>query len=243
MKRDYRFNCHLSNINDQQISAPTNNKGAYISSYQLLKRATLMVLVFWLSTSTFIVADETPNAKQARRIFNQTYDMVFGPKGSTLQYNVNIIGVMKVSGTIWYKGKKKRYQESRYLSWNDGKNYSRVDLKKKTVTLYDSNNRNKDKYESKFTFDPRDFDYYVEDGGSDFIVNLEAHKNTKGYIKRAKAIIDKRTRAPKSLKIKLLWFWTTVKISNFKSGNISDDLFTFPSSKFKNYTWIDNRGK
>ena len=33
---------------------------------------------------------QTPNERQARRIFNHTYDMVFGDKGSSLSYNVNI---------------------------------------------------------------------------------------------------------------------------------------------------------
>ena len=88
-----------------------------------------------------------------------------------------------------------------------------------------------------------DFDYYVEDGGTDFIVTLNAHKKAKCNIKHAKAIIDKRTRAPKSLKIKLLWFWTSINISHFKSGDISDDTFTFPASKYKDFTWIDNRLK
>lgn len=208
---------------------------------QLSRRMTLLVLLFWLCATTGVVADETPNAKQARRIFNQTYEMVFGEKGSTLQYHVNIIGVMKVNGKIWYKGKKKRFEESRFLSWSDGVKDSRVDMKKKTVTIYDANNPKKDKYESKFSFDPKDFDYYVEDGGSDFIVTLNAHKNTKGSIKHAKAIIDKKTRAPKSLKIKLLWFWTTIKISNFRTGNISDDTFNFPASKYKDFKWIDQR--
>lgn len=210
---------------------------------QRLRRLLLFTLLFCLGATTGVVADETPNARQARQIFYHTYDMVFGPKGCTLQYHVNIIGVMKVSGRIWYKGKKKRYEESRYLSWTDGVKTSRVDKKKKTVTIWDTNNPNKDKYESKFSFDPKGFDYYVEDGGTDFIVTLNAHKGTKSNIKHAKAIIDKKTRAPKSLKIKLLWFWTTIKISHFSNGNIADDTFNFPATKFKDYTWIDNRRK
>ena len=157
---------------------------------QPMRRLMLLMLLLGCCASTSVIADETPNAQQARRIFNHTYDMVFGPQGSTLQYNVNIIGVMKVKGRIWYKGKKKRYEESRYLSWSDGVKYSRVDMKKKTVTLFDANNPQREKYESKFTFNPLDFDYYVEDGGTDFIVTLNAHKKAKCNIKHAKAIID-----------------------------------------------------
>ena len=45
--------------------------------------------------------EETPNARQARRIFNNTYQQVFGEQGATLHYDVNIIGIYKTNGTIW----------------------------------------------------------------------------------------------------------------------------------------------
>ncbi|MBQ6031601.1 MAG: hypothetical protein IJL29_01100, partial [Prevotella sp.] len=60
-------------------------------------------------------------------------------------------------------------------------------------------------------------------------------------IKHVKAVIDKKSGAPKSLRIKLFWFWTTVKISNFHSGNINDHLFVFPKSRFKGYQLTDKR--
>ena len=188
-------------------------------------------------------AQDTPNARQARRMFDHTYQMVFGPQGSTLQYDVNIIGILKTNGTIWYKGKKSKFIEPRHCSWNDGVRDYWVDLKKKTVTLYDADSEQKDKYMSKFTFNADDYSYYVTDGKKEgYIITLEAKKGVKG-IKHLKAVIDKTTRAPISLKIKVLWFWTTVKISNFKSGNISDDIFKFPAEKYKNFTMIDERGK
>ena len=186
-------------------------------------------------------AKET-NAQQARRIFDHTYNMVFGSQGSTLHYYVNIIGIMKVEGTIWYKGKKSRFIESRYLSWNDGEKDFWVDKKKKTVTLYDPDSPKKDKYSSKFAFNADDYNYSWENSEEGYVINLDARRSVKG-IKHVKAIIDKKTRAPQSLKIKLLWFWTTVKISRFKSGNISDATFVFPASKYMDYRFYDERGK
>ena len=185
---------------------------------------------------------DTANATQARKMFDNTYNMVFGEQGSTLHYNVNIIGILKVDGTIWYKGKKSRFVESRYLSWNDGVKDYWVDLKKKTVSLFDSGSERKDKYSSKFEFHPNDYDYSWEDSQEGYVINMTAHKSTKG-IKHIKAIIDKKTKAPISLKIKLMWFWTTVKISRFQSGNISDDIFTFPAAKYKGYKFYDEREK
>ena len=55
-----------------------------------------------------IQAQETANSRQARRIFNSAYQQVFGEKGATLHYDVNITGLYKTHGTIWYKGKKSK---------------------------------------------------------------------------------------------------------------------------------------
>ena len=201
-----------------------------------------LFLLFAITASLSATADDTSNAVQARKLFDHTYNMVFGEQGSTLHYSVNLIGIMKVSGTIWYKGKKSRFAESRYLSWCDGVKDFWVDEKKKTVTLYDANSEKKDKYGSKFKFKPNDYEYSWENSSEGYVIHLNAHKGVKG-IKHVKAIIDKKTRAPLFLKIKVLWFWTTVKISNFKSGNISDETFVFPVDKYGKYSFYDERGK
>ena len=52
-----------------------------------------LTLFLCLCLSLGAQAQETPNAKQARRIFDQVYQMVFGPEGSQLTYKVNIIRV------------------------------------------------------------------------------------------------------------------------------------------------------
>ena len=181
----------------------------------------------------------TSNSQTARQIFNKTYNMVFGSQGSTLHYDVNIIGVLKTNGTIWYKGKKSKFVENRYLSWNNGIDDYWVDLRKKTVTHYNAKTGRSDKYMSKFTFNAEDYNYSLEKATStEYIIVLTARKDVKG-IKHLKAVIDRKTYAPKSLKIKVLWFWTTVQISNFKSGGISDDIFVFPKSKYKDYKYTN----
>ena len=208
--------------------------------YWMMKNRILLWLTLLVFTSPAMATNN--NAVQARKLFDHTYNMVFGTQGSTLHYNVNLVGIMKIDGTIWYKGKKSRFEESRYLSWNDGVKDYWVDKKKKVVTLYDANSVKKDKYSSKFTFNAEDYNYALSDSDEGFVVTLNAKKNVKG-IKHLKAVIHKKTLAPISMKIKVLWFWTTVNISQFRSGNISDDLFVFPAEKYKSYAFVDERGK
>ncbi len=201
-----------------------------------MKRFILCIVA--LMTVYSINAQETPNSRQARKMFNQTYQMVFGPQGSMLQYNVNIIGIYKTQGRIWYKGKKSKFVEPRIDAWNDGVKYTRVDKKKKTVSVYDANDPKRDKYANKFKFNPENYTYSIADSKEGYLITLKAKKNVKG-ISEATALIDKITRYPKSVKIRLGIFSTTIKISNFKTGGISDDIFVFPAQQYKSYKVVN----
>jgi len=58
-----------------------------------------------------------------------------------------------------------------------------------------------------------------------------------------KAWLTKHGYEPVRLRIKVAFFWTTVKISDFKSGGISDDIFVFPRETFKDWKFVDKRDK
>ena len=187
-----------------------------------------------------VQAQETPNAQQARRLFNETYKMVYGSNGSSLHYAVNIIGIYKTEGTIWTKGKKSKFSDEKYIAWNDDVTYYRLERKKKTVTIYDAHSDERDKYATKFKFNPDNYTYSIKDDKDGYAITLKAKKGVKG-IKEARALIDKKTHYPISVRIKVGIFHTTIKISNFKAGGISDDLFTFPRTQYQGYTFIDKR--
>ena len=157
-------------------------------------------------------ADDTPNSRQARRIFNQAYQQVFGEQGATLHYDVNIIGIYKTNGTIWYKGKKSKFED-------DNKS---------------------DKYSRKFKFEPENFDYSVAEAEGGLMITLKAKKGKKG-IKEIHALVERKTYYPISLRVKVAFIWTTVKISNFHSGGITDEMLRFPKEQFSNYKFVDKR--
>ena len=65
-------------------------------------------------------AQKAANAKKAKELFESTYQKVYGTEGSRLTYSVNIIGVFKTMGTIYYKNGKERYDEKKLVVWNNG---------------------------------------------------------------------------------------------------------------------------
>ena len=191
-----------------------------------------------------VQAAETPNARQARRIFNSAYQQVFGDQGATLRYDVNIIGIYKTHGTIWYKGKKSKFVDEKMNSWNDGTTVYTIKKKKRKneVEIYNARNNKSDKYSSKFKFEPDNFDYSIAEHEDGLMVTLKAKKGAKG-IKEVHALVARGTYHPIRLRIKIAFVWTTIKISNFRSGGITDEILRFPREQYKDYHFVDKRDK
>ena len=205
------------------------------------KKIVLMVLML-MAVLCSVYAEETPNSRQARRIFNQAYQQVFGEQGATLHYDVNITGIYKTNGTIWYKGKKSKFQDGKMRSWNDGKRVLIVRNKKKEVEVHDAKSNKSDKYTSKFKFEPENFDYSVAEDPEGLMLTLKAKKGKKG-IKEVHALVERKTYYPIRVRIKIAFIWTTIKISDFQSGGITDDMLRFPMEKYKDYVFVDKRNK
>ena len=190
-------------------------------------------------------AQDTANSRQARRIFNTAYQQVFGEQGATLRYDVNITGIYKTNGRIWYKGKKSKFEDNKVDSWNDGVTVYTVrkgksKKGKQEVEIRSAKNNKSDKYSSKFKFEPDNFDYSVANHEEGLMLTLKAKKGTKG-IKEVHALVKRQTYEPINVRIKVAIIWTTIKISDFKSGGITDEMLRFPVEKYQNYKFIDKR--
>ena len=207
---------------------------------KIMRNKILLVVVMLLSVLTSVQAEDNPNARQARRIFNQAYQQVFGEQGATLRYDVNIIGIYKTYGTIWYKGKKSKFVDAKMNSWNDGVIVYTIKKKKKEVEIHSAKNNKSDKYSSKFKFEPENFDYSIANHEQGLMLTLKAKKGAKG-IKEIQALVKRQSYEPISLRIKIAFVWTTINISNFKSGGITDEMLRFPAEKYKDYKFVDKR--
>ena len=205
-----------------------------------MRNKIILAVVLLLSALTSLQAEDNPNARQARRIFNQAYQQVFGEQGATLRYDVNIIGIYKTYGTIWYKGKKSKFVDAKMNSWNDGETVYTIKKKKKEVEIHSAKNNKSDKYSSKFKFEPENFDYSIANHEQGLMLTLKAKKGVKG-IKEIHALVKRQSYEPISLRIKIAFIWTTINISNFKSGGITDEMLRFPAEKYKDYKFVDKR--
>lgn len=211
-----------------------------LETEKMMRNKIVLMVLMLLTVLCSVYAEETPNSRQARRIFNQAYQQVFGEQGATLHYDVNITGIYKTNGTIWYKGKKSKFQDSKMRSWNDGRLVLTVKKKKKEVEVHSAKNNKSDKYSQKFKFEPDNYDYSVAEDPEGLMLTLKAKKGKKG-MKEIHALVERQTYHPIRLRIKVAFIWTTIKISDFKSGGITDEMLRFPKEQFKDYKYVDKR--
>lgn len=229
-------------MNSKRIKTSRHGMAHRKMTCRLCVRVLIISLFTLFPTGATAAAQSADNAQEAKQIFEKVYGMVFGNEGSALSYAVNIIGIYKTQGSIIYKGKKLRYAESRYASWNDGKTAYMVDKKKKTVGIYRADDDNKDNYLSKFKFNINDYTYSWKRINNMIEITVKAKHSIFFGVREAKGLIYESNYYPVSLRIKVAFFWTTVKISNFRAGGISDQMFVFPKSEFAGYSF-DNHLK
>lgn len=199
-----------------------------------------LLLVFLPSSG--VRAQESANARQARRIFTTAYNRVYGDQGASMHYDVNITGVYKTSGTTWYKGKRSKFTDARVTSWNDGTTIYTIRKKKKEkeVEIYSAANNKSDKYSQKFKFEPENYDYGISETAEGLLLTLKLKKGMKG-MKEVNMLVERKTYDPISIRIKVAFIWTTIKISDFHSGGITDEMLRFPKEKYKDYKFVDKR--
>ncbi len=207
-----------------------------------MRRLFVTLIIGCLTLGAFSQEQETPNAKQARRIFMEVYDKIFGGEGAQLHYKVNIIGIFKTEGTIWTKGKKSKFIDEKYIAWNDDVTFYRLERKKNRVTIFDAHSEKRDKYATKFKFVPDNYYYSISNADEGYYITLKAKKGVKG-IKEARCLLEKKTHIPINVRVKVGIFRTTIKLSNVKFSGISDDLFNFPRNQYLHCEFVDKRGE
>ncbi len=201
----------------------------------------LFVLMFLCLNILPASAQDTPNSRQAKRVFNTAWNHIFGPDGVTFHYKIDILHLYKEEGTSWNKGDMARSEYKGSKMWNDGTVKHIVREKKGYVEIHDPKVNKADEKLQMFKFEPDSYEYYIAKDPEGLKVTLLAKPGVKVKMKKIIALLEPNTYYPKRLRIKVSIFWCTITFSNFQAGNISDDVFVFPREKYKNYQFKDLR--
>jgi hypothetical protein len=208
--------------------------------WQLVMR--VVVILFAIHCSLFTaMAQDTPNARQAKRIFNTAWNRIYGDEGVRFHYKIDILHLYKEEGISCNKGDKERSEHKNTIIYSDGKLKHVVRTNKKVVELHDPKVNKADEKLQMFKFDPDSYNYAIAKDPEGFLITLTAKPGAKVKMKKVEAIISEGNYYPKRLRIKVSIFWCNIFISDFQAGNIDDSIFVFPKEKYKDFKVEDLR--
>jgi len=184
---------------------------------------------------------ETPNARQARRIFDDAYEMIYGQEGASFHYRISILGIYSSEGSGWYKGNKSKSTTKKSIIWDNGDIKYILRKGKGIVEIHDPKVNKKDKLLQKFKFNRDDYDYSVDREGDNMLVHLTAKPGADVNMKKIEALLSPGSHKPIELRIKVSFFWAKIYFSDFKAGGIDDSLFRFPREQYPDHKIIDER--
>ena len=202
----------------------------------------VVVILFAIHCSLFTaMAQDTPNARQAKRIFNTAWNRIYGDEGVRFHYKIDILHLYKEEGISCNKGDKERSEHKNTIIYSDGKLKHVVRTNKKVVELHDPKVNKADEKLQMFKFDPDSYNYAIAKDPEGFLITLTAKPGAKVKMKKVEAIISEGNYYPKRLRIKVSICWCNIFISDFQAGNIDDSIFVFPKEKYKDFKVEDLR--
>ena len=191
-----------------------------------------------LTILSILLLTLTTTAQTARQVLDKTAAALSNKGGFTASFSVK----NGVSGTISVKGRKFHATTAQGMVWFDGKTQwtyvkqnSEVNVSNPTsselqaVNPYNFIHLYKKGYKAE-----------LKDVGNLYQIHLTS-TNGKQSIGEMFIRVDKKTYAPTILSMREGKRWTTITVSSFKSVNLDDSYFTFPSKDFPQAEIIDLR--
>ncbi len=204
-----------------------------------MKRLLFLFLIILSTVSAS--AQETANARQAKRVFNTAWNHIYGKEGVRFHYKIDILHLYKEEGTSWNKGDKAKSEYKESKMWNNGDVKYILREKKGIVEIHDPKVNKKNDKLQMFKFEPDSYNYSIAKDPDGLQVTLEAKPGAKVKMKKIIALLTPGNYYPKKLRIKVSIFWATISFSDFQAGNIDDSVFEFPKEKYSNYKIVDER--
>jgi outer membrane lipoprotein-sorting protein len=205
----------------------------------MMKRLLFLFLIILSTVSA--LAQETANARQAKRVFNTAWNHIYGKEGVRFHYKIDILHLYKEEGTSWNKGDKAKSEYKDSKMWNNGDVKYILREKKGIVEIHDPKVNKKNDKLQMFKFEPDSYNYSIAKDPDGLQVTLEAKPGAKVKMKKIIALLTPGNYYPKKLRIKVSIFWATISFSDFQAGNIDDSIFEFPKEKYSNYKIVDER--
>lgn len=189
-----------------------------------------------------VVGANAQNASQARSILDKAASVVSNKGGASANFTLSSAKMGTISGTIAIKGTMYNARTPQAIVWYNGKTMWTY-LKQNEEVNVTTPSKTKQQMMNPYAFINlyrSGYKMSLKSSGSEHTVHLTATGGNKG-ISEMYITVNKSTYVPSQVKMKQGGSWTTIKVSNFKAKNLSDNTFTFNSKEFPSAEVIDLR--
>lgn len=203
-----------------------------------MKRTILTILC----VSLMVLSAGAQNAAKAKQILDKTASIISNKGGASANFKISGSKTGTTSGQISIKGNKFYASTPEAMMWYNGKTQWTYLKSAQEVNVSNPNDAQQARlnpykfitlYKSGYTLSMKNVS-----GG--YEVHLVA-QNSKRPIKEMYITVNSKTYLPSTVKIQSGGSWTTITISNFRTANLSDSMFTFNSKDFPKAEVIDLR--
>ena len=193
-------------------------------------RITLLLLLFAVASY----------GQSAQKVLDKTAKVVSNKSGVQASFTISSKQYGSPSGTIEIKGRKFHATTNEGVVWFDGKTQWTY------VKQNDEVNVNTPSAADLQAINPYTFIYMYKQGytasmtisGNSYVVTLQGKGKS---ISEMVITINKQTYVPSQMRMLQHKQWTTIKVSNFRTANLSDALFRFNPKSYPNAEIIDLR--
>lgn len=198
----------------------------------------IIILILCITCGMTIQAQ---NATKARQILDKTAAIVGNKGGASANFTISGEKV-NASGKISIKGNKFTATTPDATIWYDGKTQWTYMKSSEEVNISTPNEAQQAQMNPyKFiTIYKNGYTLGMKNVSGGYEIHLTA-QDQKRSIKEMYITVNSRTYLPTKVRLRQGSKWTTITISNFKSVNLSDGIFTFNSKDFPNAEVIDLR--
>lgn len=181
------------------------------------------------------------NESQARSVLNKTASLLGRKGGVSASFTLSNSKIGTVSGSIAVKGKKFNAKTKQAIVWYNGKtqwSYIKRNNEVNVTTPTPSQQQMMNPY-AFINIYRSGYKLGLSNSGNNHIIHLKA--NGHKSISEMYITIGKSTNIPSIIKYKQNSSWTTIRIRNFRTSNLSDRVFTFNYKDFPSAEVVDLR--
>lgn len=182
------------------------------------------------------------NAATARKVLDRTAAVISSKGGATANFTMTGTKTGTVNGSLAIKGRMFHAVTPQSIIWYNGKTqwtYLKANEEVNVSTPNEAKQMSMNPYRFINMYQSG-YNLSMTDKGKNYWVHLTA-QNKQHSVQEVYILINKKNYHPSTIKMRHGNNWSTIMVKNFKTGKLSNSLFTFNAKDYPHAEVVDLR--